>query len=185
MLDLRSLDDIVRRSGGGDHDVARREIWIEALEVNRLAAESRGELLRLFVRAVGDENLLQTKSAEVLGRQLADFAGAEEQRLKPAEIAKDLASQLDRSIRDGDGVLANAGVGANALRNAHRLLKEELEQAVERAGSLCSEKCGAHLPADLRLADHHRVESGRDAEKMLDDIFVAQHVQVLLQIAAI
>ena len=42
----------------------------------------------------------------------------------------------------------------------------------------------AHLPVDLRLAEHHRIETARDAEEMRDGVAIAPHVAVRRRIGA-
>src|SRR3954462_11657305 len=103
----------------------------------------------------------------MFGRQLAHVTRAEEQDLEAVEIAEDFLRELDGRIRNGDRVLADAGVGADAFRNAYGLIENLREERVERAAFAAGEECRAHLSGDLRLANDHRIESRSDAEKGL------------------
>src|SRR5438552_9210897 len=133
------------------------------------------------MRPVGNEDLPQPETVEVLRRELADFSGAEEQGLQAAEIAEDFSRELHCGVGNGDRVLANAGVSADAFRNSHRSFEEALEKTVERSASLRNQEGRSYLSADLRLTDDHRVEPRSDPKEMLDHVFIAQHVEMLLE----
>ena len=64
----------------------------------------------------------------MLRRQFASFAGAEEENLQAAQIAKDFPGQLHGRIGHRHGVLANAGVGPDLLGHAHRLIEHLREE---------------------------------------------------------
>ncbi len=148
------------------------------------AARARRQVDGPLEGAVGDENLPRTETGQVLGRQLRHLAGADDQDIDRREIAEDLLRQLDRRVRHGDGVLADARVRADFLRHAHRLLEELLQDAVEAVLLFARLEGRLHLPGDLRLADDHRVESRGHPEQVLDHIGVAKDVEVLLQLRA-
>src|SRR2546428_4916329 len=78
-------------------------------------------------------------------------------------------------------MLADAGVGANALRDSHRFFEEAFEETVERSASVRNQEGRAYLSADLRLTDDHRIEPRSDSKEMFDDVFVAQDVEMLLE----
>ena len=122
---------------------------------------------------------------KMLGGQLADLARAEEENLQAVQVAEDLLRQLDGRIRDRDGVLADAGVGADSFRHAHRLIENLREERIERAALAAGQERGAHLSGDLRLADDHRVEPRGDAEEVLEHVAVAKDVDVFLQLRAV
>src|SRR5207244_1223799 len=116
----------MRRCGRGDDDVTTREVRFDRFERDRLSVESRGELLRVIVRAIGDENLLESRAVQMLGSQLADFAGAQKEGLQAAELAENLARQLAGRVGNRDGMLTDARVCAHLLRNVHRSFEEAL-----------------------------------------------------------
>src|SRR5438445_7143894 len=148
----------MRRGGRRDDDVARRQVRLDVLEIDRLTAEALRKLLCAVVRAVGYEDLLDSRIVEMLSGQLADLAGAQKKRAQAAHFAEDLPRQLHRGVWNRDGVLTDAGIRTHLLGNMHRLFEEPLQQRIERTRSLCCQKRGANLAADLRLADDHRIE---------------------------
>src|SRR5205085_8031102 len=80
--DLLRLDAVVGRRRRGDDDVARLEVRLELLEAYRHPLEALREADRALVGLVRNEDLLHILSREMLGRQLAHLARAEEEDAK-------------------------------------------------------------------------------------------------------
>jgi hypothetical protein len=77
----------------------------------------------------------------------------------------------------------DAGLGVRALADAQRLLHQLVQQptdALRLDGRLV---CLAQLAEDLRLADHHRIETGGDPEGVVDRGLVVVDVEVRRQFA--
>ncbi len=100
----------------------------------------------------------------------------------PWRRAEDLAGEIDGDGGDGDGVCADAGLGADALGDG----EGSLEEGVERRGDgsdVAGDGVGLFdLAEDLRLADDHGVERAGDAEEMADGFAVAELVEVGLDV---
>jgi hypothetical protein len=52
------------------------------------------------------------------------------------------------------------------LADPDRLLKQRVEDWTHRLMRLTKSEGGLHLPENLALTDHHRVEAGRHRERM-------------------
>ena len=64
-------------------------------------------------------------------------------------------------------------VRAHFLRHRERALEQLVQQRAERAGRLGRAHRLLHLAEDLRLAQHHRVEAGGDAERVAHRLLAA------------
>ena len=105
--------------------------------------------------------------AEVLCGQRADFAGADDEHASALQSAEDLPGEGDRCKADRYCALAKRRLRAHALADTEgpvEGLAEERASAAALGGRL--ERI-LHLPENLRLTDHERVEPGGDAEQMV------------------
>src|SRR5687768_57370 len=143
--------------------------------------EALRQLDGAVVGAVCDEDLFDGLFVEMLGRQLAHLSGAEQKNLEAFEIAEDLLCKLHGGVRNRHGMLPDGRVRADPFRHAHRLRVNLLKETVQCAEVLRRLKCRADLPADLRLADDHRIETRGNAAKMLDNVDVTKNVKMVLQ----
>ena len=76
-------------------------------------------------------------------------------------------------------------VDANLFGDRERALKQMIQHQAQPAG-VARELLGfLHLSEDLRLSQHHRIESAGDAEGMPHGIHVRQHVRVSMQFVQI
>jgi hypothetical protein len=69
------------------------------------------------------------------------------------------------------------GLGPHALGDRECRLEQAIEQRPGRAGVLCRAVGILELAEDLRLAEHHRVESRRDRERMRHGRAVPQVIE--------
>jgi hypothetical protein len=60
-----------------------------------------------------------------------------------------------------------------------------VQNRAQRTGGLRGARRILHLPEDLRLAQHHRVQARGDAEGMAHGLFARQRVEVALQLVAL
>ena len=131
------------------------------------AAIDHGHVVRAFV-------------LQVAQRLLAHFAGADHQHVLVVESLEDLAGEIaDRHAGNADAPLVQRGFGGHALGHADRGLKDAVRQ---RAGALAvlGQLVGLlDLRQDLRLADHHAVETGRHGEQVPHGVFARPLEQVV------
>ncbi len=77
---------------------------------------------------------------------------------------------------------ADARGRAHFLRDRERALEQAMQQAAEGARRFGGARRFLHLAEDLRLADHHRIESRGDAEGVAHRLLVGQGIEVLLKV---
>ena len=140
---------------------------------------------RVRHRPADDRHLLDALRFHVQRRQLAHFAGADDEDRPALEVAEDLARERDCREADRDGARGQSGFRADALARGERRMEQAVEDRADRlrAGG---ERVGfLHLAEDLRLADDERIEAGGDAEQMAGRVEIGQIVQVRRELAAI
>jgi hypothetical protein len=113
----------------------------------------------------------------MLGRQLAHLASAHQQHGAPAEAVEDLLGQLHRRERHRDGVAGDLGLGTHALGDVEGLAEERMQLGAHRPTSLGQRECVLDLTEDLRLAEHHRIQAGRDPKGMVDGVGLQMRVE--------
>ena len=114
-------------------------------------------------------------------RELAHLARADEQHRAVAQLAEDLPRELDRDVRDRDRVAADRGLGARALGGGDRPVAQRVQHRAQAARLLRGLVGLLHLPEDLRLAEHHRVEARRHAEGVAHRRLALEPVEVRLR----
>ena len=78
----------------------------------------RRECFGMGVRAARDDDVADALRAQVLGRERADFSGADDQHAAPLQTAEDLSRERDRREADRHGAFAQCRLGAHALADA-------------------------------------------------------------------
>ena len=81
--------------------------------------------------------------------------------------------------------LAPIRVSAYLFGDGEGLLKQAIQDFSGDAGLVRGRKGLFHLPEDLRFAQNHGVEPGRDAEHMLDRFMVGMPVKIGMNVAAV
>ena len=153
--------DVMRRAGRGDHDIDLGQHADEARVFDRSALEEAGHFDGALVGAVGDEDVGRARAAQVAGGQFGHLARAHDHDRAVVERAEDLARQLDGSVADGDGHLADAGIGADAFGDAECAGEQAFQPSADGPGVLGGGVGVLELAEDLRLADHHGIEARR------------------------
>jgi hypothetical protein len=114
----------------------------------------------------------------MLRGELAHLAGAQHQDRASRQRVEDLAGQLDGRVADGYGRLADGGLVADPLAHLEALAEQLVEDAARSAVAEGVVVGLLHLPEDLRLAEHHRVERGDHSEQVADHRVTLRDVQV-------
>ena len=177
-FDLRARDDRPLRSGRGDDDVGVAERLRQLFPGNRATADCRGQRLGVGRGAARDRDLADALRAQVLRRQRADLAGADDQDAPALEPAEDLSRQLHRREADRHRALAERRLAADALADVERPVKQLAQHRAGAAPFRRGLERVLDLPEDLRLADDQRVEAGGDAEQMLRRVGVGEREQM-------
>ena len=88
------------------------------------------------------------------------------------------------SRRDGDRARADLGVGTYFLGYGERVLEQSSEVAAQRIGLLGVAKRVLQLPENLRLAEHHRIESAGHTEYMADRfVFIVEREEGFFELS--
>ena len=117
--------------------------------------------------------------AQVAQRFLGHFAGADHQRLLVVESLEDLLGEIGHGhAGDAHAALVDGGLGGHATGDADGRLKGRVQQrpgVVVLDGRLVGL---LHLGENLRLADHHAVETGGHGEQVPHRLFADVMIQV-------
>ena len=87
--------------------------------------------------------------------------------------------EVDRGRGHRDGIASDIGLGACRLANLEGLPKGVSQRAVDQILCLGGLKRSPHLPENLRLPDHHRVDARCDSEQVPDGAVVVIRVKVV------
>ncbi len=183
MLDHGAGHDRLARGGGGNHDVGFGQMLRQVGQRDRVTAVAAGQLLRGFQRAVGDDDPARLLFGEVARGQFDGVAGADQQHAGLLEVGKHLLGQAHRGERDRHRVRADAGVGAHALGHREGVLQQPVHRRLQCLRPACQLVGVLHLAEDLRLAQHHRVQPGGDAEHVAYRVVFIVPIQELIQFA--
>ena len=111
------------------------------------------------------------------GGEIDHLAGADHERGALAQVRVHAPREADGRGGERDGVGADLRLGADALRGRKRRLKKLVERGTGAAGLVRYAIGILELAQDLRLAEHHGVESRGDGEGMRDGEPVLMDVQ--------
>ena len=178
-LNLVARDHEPGRARRRDHHVGARELALDLVQRERLAAEPLRELGGPIRRSIGDERDLGAARDQVAGCQLSHLARAHDQDPPALEVAEDLLRERGRGGGHRCGALADRGLDAGLASRVERAP----EQAVQHRPTGTGLVGRADLAEDLALAWDHRVEPRRDAEEVQGGRLIGQPVQVRREIA--
>ena len=154
------------RSGGADDYVGALEQARKLPEADRGATCRARQLLGAGDRPVRDQQLLRALRAQLAGGQLGHLAGADEEDAAIAQVAEQLPRHLHGHAADRHGTARDLRLGPHALRRAHRARERALQLGSKRASRPGLRGRFLHLPEDLGLAQHHRLEARSDPEEV-------------------
>ena len=97
-------------------------------------------------------------------RQLAHFAGADEENRLIVEAVKNLTDIVNSGTGHGDAPLGDAGFATHALGHDVGVLKEPVQDRSRGAALIRGCVSAPHLAGDLSLADDHAIQAGHDTE---------------------
>ena len=109
-------------------------------ERDRVAAEAARERLRVFERAVGDDQAPHARFGEMARGELDRLAGADQQHAGLAEIGEHALGEAHGRERDRDRIRADARIRAHALGDRERVLEQAFER---RAQACCASRASA------------------------------------------
>ena len=155
-----------------------------SVSVIAVAVDAPRQRLRAFQRAVGDGDVLGRARREMHRIEFDHLARADEQHVLFGDAREDALGQPDRGGGHRHQVRADLGLGAHVLGHRESALEQFVQQETQRAGLLGLAHRLLHLPEYLRLAQHHRIQAARHAERMLHRLFARQRVEIGLDVLA-
>ena len=150
-------------------------------QADRFAVEAGGKRLATVHGAVGDRDRARVLRREVRGAQLDHFTGADEQHVLVGDAVENALRQAHRGSGHRHAVRADFRRAAHFLGDGKAALEQLVQIGAEATGGIGQAYCVLHLPEDLRLAQHHRVQARRDAEGVAHGVVLRQHVQMRAQ----
>ncbi len=144
-----------------------------------------GQVLRVGEGAVGDQQPLHPGLAQVFGGQFDGLAGTDQQHGRVFQPRERILRQPHRGRGHRNRVGADAGIGTGALGHRERLLEQPVQVLADGAVVARQRPGVLDLAQDLRLAQHHRVQPGGNAEQVAHRGGVAVLVQIALQVAGV
>ena len=131
--------------------------------------------------AVDDEHLA-TRPLQGERDPLAHRAGTDDRDLASVETVEVIDRHLDRRLADRCRATPDGGLGADPLADHQRVAEEQVHRGACAALDLRDLPRLADLAEDLGLADHRRVEPGRDLEQVPDRGVVVMRVEMRVQL---
>ena len=114
-----------------------------------------------------------------MGRcQVNHFASTDKQHLDVAQVFKQLAGQPHGGGGHADAVRADFGAGAHFLGDGKRALEQLVQRGAHGTGVFGGAHGVFHLAQNLRLAQHHGVESAGHPKGMARGLVVLQRVRM-------
>ena len=117
--------------------------------------------------------------------ELDHLARADEQNGLLRHRREDPLRHPDASRGHGDRVRADVGVRADLLGDGEGSLEELVQHRPQGAGVLGGADGLLQLAKDLRLAEHHRLQAARNAERVRHGLIPRQRVEVGFQLGGI
>ena len=178
-------DDRFAGPGGGDDDIGRDEVLIEPVKRRRFTAKFFGQFDGFRGVAIAEQQLAEFQIGEVTQHEGRHFPRADVENGLVVEVIENPLGVVDRHARDAEPATADRGLGHHLLADGDGPLEQGIEQRAGR-GHLTGDVVGfAHLPENLRLTQHHRIERRRDVEQMADRHAVRFGIEMLSELLRI
>ena len=170
-------DERRRARRAADHDVGIGQLLVESAQVDRIGLDLGSPAIAPAQGAIRDDHALDARAGEMARGERDHLAGADHQRGVIAQIRVHAPREADGRRRERDRVGADLSLGAHALGGGKGGLKQLVEPGAGAAGLVRDPVGVLQLTQNLRLAEHHGVESRGDAEGMIDRESILMHVQ--------
>jgi hypothetical protein len=115
---------------------------------------------------------------EMRHAQFDHFARANEQAGLILDAGEDALGQTHRGGGHGNRIGADFGAGAHFLGYGKGALEQLVQQQAQGAGFFSGLHRLFHLTQNLGFAQHHRIQPGGDAERVLRGLFLRQRIEV-------
>jgi len=177
--------DRQRTGGRGNHDIHIGQVVGNLGQQNAFAVILLGQPLGPLQGAVGHHKILHASFREVPGHQFDGLPGAHQQCLVAGQVGKDVVRHVHRSVGHRNRVLANRGLGANALGHGESLL-EQARQKFARGAVFPRRRVGIlQLAENLGFAQHHGIQTGGHTHHVPNGIGIAMYINHAFKVGCI
>ena len=168
------------RARAGDEHVHRSHgTGAELVERDRPGGVLLGQAGGALRGAVGHDDRAGSGARRDGHGQAGHRAGTDDDDVLAGEVAHVVGGPGERGLDQARRDPVDVGLGVRALAHAQGLLEQRVQRRADGGGVLADAQRLAGLAEDLALAEHHRVEAGRDVEEVGDGAVVVVHVEVL------
>ena len=183
----RTFDDAFtydrqRTRGAAHHDIVQRKLRRYIIKRNHAPQKTVCQVLRAGVGAVGEGQAFRMMRGEMTGAQFDHFSRTDKQNRLLGDARINTPRQLHCCGCHRHCARANIGFAAHAFRYRKSTLEQLVEQQTHGAGAFGGTHCILELAEDLRLADHHGVQTAGNAKRVLDRAFLRQSVEERLDL---
>jgi hypothetical protein len=126
--------------------------------------------------------MLRVLRGEVRATKLDHLAGPDEKHVLARDRRVDALRKLHRGRRHRNGARPDLGLCAHRLRDRERPLKKLVQDEAERAGGFRAFHRLLELAEDLRLAEHHRIETARHSKRVLHRLVLREMIEIRLEL---
>ena len=147
-----------------------------------MAEEAVGQLLRARLRTVGESHLARMMRGEMRRREFNHFTGADEQHALLGNARINAFRQPHRSGSHRHRARADVGFAAYGFGDRESALEQLVEHPAQRAGLFGRAHRTLELAENLRLAQHHRIQTAGHAKCMFHRTRLRQLVQIRLDL---
>ncbi len=121
-------------------------------------------------------------SHQVTGGELAHLSGADDKNVLAVQRSKNLLGQFYRDRGDRNRRRSYGSLATNPLCHGKSTGEELIQLAANRTHGAGGGVCLFHLTENLGFANHHRIETRSHAEDMAHGVFLAELVEVWIEI---
>jgi hypothetical protein len=183
-----SADSLVisgRVRGAGDDDIGLGQFLVELPEPDRVGLEFRRQLLGSSQGTIGDDQAFDARTHEMACGQGVHVAGAHHEGGVGAQVRIHAPRQTDGRGGDRHRILTDASLRSHAFGRGKGGLEQFIERGAGTAGFLRHAVRILQLTQNLRLAEHHGIESRGDVEGVLDGLLFPVNVQAGSEVQSI
>ncbi|OIQ65069.1 hypothetical protein GALL_533750 [mine drainage metagenome] len=174
-------DGQAARRAGDDH-VEFRQALRHVGQADGFGAEALSQARTALDGAVGDHHAARLVCGKVGGHQFDHVSRADEQHAAVVQAFEHGLRQMDAGGCHADRMRADFRMGANLFRHRKSALEHLVERAAQGAGIGGKAHGFLHLPKNLWLAEHHRIQSAGDAKGMAYRAVLNQPIAVIGQV---
>ena len=167
----------LRTRGAADDDVGVGQLLVEGAQVDGITLEFGRQRLCPTQGAICDDHVLDAGGGKMPCGERDHLSGADHEGGVSIQVRIHAPREAHRRGCERDRIRADLRLGTHTLGGGKGGLKQLIEPRPGAAGLMRNAVGILQLTQNLRFAEHHGVESGGDAEGVLDREAVLMHIQ--------